>query len=353
MREILLDTQSCKSVIRCGKGAFEKFAPELAGRRVFIVTDSNVFAYYRYDMWRIFGDSPIKILPAGENSKSVRYLTSIIQEMLDYNMRRTCTVIAIGGGVVGDIAGLAASLYMRGVHLVQIPTTLLSQVDSSVGGKTAVDFGGVKNLLGSFYQPEEVIVDPVFLNTLTEREYRCGLGEIVKYGALNVEIFDKLKDNIDNLMSADFLEDIAYDCIRHKADVVSKDEHDLNGIRKSLNLGHTTGHALELYHRKKSHGEYVLIGMYYELYIAEKLNTCPKNYADGLRELILAVIKKIPRFDDITKAAELARHDKKNRDAKISLVLPAGRGKWEEVNLDFDAYAELLEECSEALGAKK
>ena len=350
MRDIILDTPSQKSIIHCGAGTFEKYASEFKDRQLFVVTDSNVFAWYRHDVWRVFGESvAVHVIPAGETSKTMRNLTAILKAMLDSGMKRNCTVVAFGGGVVGDIAGLAASLYMRGVHLVQIPTTLLSQVDSSVGGKTAVDFGGVKNVVGSFYQPEEVIADPRFLSTLPDREIRCGLGEIVKYGALNSEIFELLQKNAKNLKAPDFLEEITYHCIKHKAAVVEGDEHDLNGLRKTLNLGHTTGHAFELYYRKKSHGEFVLIGMYYELYAAEKLNKCPKDYAVTLRGLILAVLKKIPAYEDVTSAAALARFDKKNEDANISIVVPETVGKCTEIRLSADDYARYLEECAKSL----
>ncbi len=238
-----------QSVIHCGAGVFDKYAPRLKGRQLFIVTDKNVYSYYGKAMHETFGNSvPVKILPAGESSKTQRYLFEILQAMVDADMKRGCTVIAFGGGVVGDIAGLSASLYMRGVRLVQIPTTLLSQVDSSVGGKTAVDFKNVKNLIGTFYQPEEVLVDPVFLRTLPAREIRCGLGEIIKYGALDKDIYEKLWKNRTKMKNLDFLGEITADCIRYKAAVVSKDERDLNGLRKTLNLGHTTGHAFELFY---------------------------------------------------------------------------------------------------------
>lgn len=349
MTDIKLKTQSGDSVIHCGEGAFSAYAHGLAARGVFIVTDANVFSLYRDLIRKTFGEkAPVKILPAGETSKSTRYLLEIIQAMLEADMKRDCTVIAIGGGVVGDIAGLAASLYMRGVNLVQIPTTLLSQVDSSVGGKTAVDFKNVKNLIGTFYQPGEVIADPLFLETLPPREIRCGLGEIIKYGALNGEIYSKLK-NADDFTNPHFLADIITDCIRHKAEVVARDEHDLNGIRKTLNLGHTTGHALELYYGRKSHGEFVLIGMYYELYIAHSYGVCKGSYYENLISLITRVLKKIPVYEDMEKALTNAVHDKKNPDGKISVIVPGIEGKSAEILLDFNEYVSLITECGNVL----
>lgn len=350
MTDIYLKTQSCESVIHCGEGAFSKCAPAYADRSIFIVTDSNVFGLYRELIWKTFGGkTPLKILPAGESSKTTRYLLEILKCMLEAGMKRDCTVIAFGGGVVGDVAGLAASLYMRGVRLVQIPTTLLSQVDSSVGGKTAVDFSKVKNIIGTFYQPEEVIVDPVFLKTLPQREIRCGLGEIIKYGALNGEIYSKLIANADNLTDGAFLGDIITDCIRHKAEVVSRDEHDLNGTRKTLNLGHTTGHALELYYGRKSHGEFVLIGMFYETYIAHAYGVCKGSYYDNLLSLITRVIKKIPAYDDMETALTNAKFDKKNTCDCISVVVAGVEGKSAEILLKFDEYLALVTECRDKL----
>ncbi|MDE7329651.1 MAG: iron-containing alcohol dehydrogenase, partial [Clostridia bacterium] len=181
MKTLTLETSAVKSKIHCGAGAFANCAPALKGRQLYIITDGNVFEIYKDLIRETFGNVPCKVIPAGEDSKNPQILLEILGGMLKEGMRRNCTVVAFGGGVVGDIAGLCASLYMRGAHLVQIPTTLLAQVDSSVGGKTAVDMGGVKNVIGTFYQPEEVIADPRFLDTLPPREINCGLGEIIKY----------------------------------------------------------------------------------------------------------------------------------------------------------------------------
>ena len=341
MIDITLNTPSCKSIIHCGEGAFSEFAPKIKGRK-FIVTDTNVYKLYSQLIEENFAKAPVFVLPAGEKSKNLAKLTQILSAMADAGIKRDCTVIAFGGGVIGDISGLAASLYMRGINLVQIPTTLLAQVDSSVGGKTAVDFKNIKNLVGAFYQPQEVIVDPMFLKTLPAREIRCGLGEIIKYAALDKNIYNTLL-NSKNLFDLDFLGSIVPDCIRHKVEVVTADERDLNGTRKTLNLGHTTGHALELYYRRKSHGEFVLIGMYYELNIAEKLSIGGGEYYDNLRELIKSVIK-IPAYSDVEKAAGFALMDKKNKGDNISLIVPEIEGKSAEIMLDFETYVKLLKE---------
>lgn len=348
MEDIILQTNTVKSVIHCGKGAFEKFAPSISSGQIFLVTDTNVYKLYSKLIEKTFGDVPKFVLSAGEKSKNYKNLIKILESMLTAGMRRNCRVIAMGGGVVGDIAGLAASLYMRGVHLTQIPTTLLAQVDSSVGGKTAVDHGGVKNVIGAFYQPEEVIADPLFFSTLPKREMRCGLGEIIKYGALDKEIYNLLLENADKLYSEEFLEKVVGLCINHKSEVVKKDERDSGGLRKSLNLGHTTGHALELHYGKKSHGEYVLIGMYFELQIARKRGICGGQYAENLEKLVKRVIK-IPTFENIEEAALNAVHDKKNVDENISLIVPCKEGEFAEIKLSVAEYVSQLQETARGI----
>lgn len=350
MEDIVLNAPSLKSVIHCGEGAFEKYAPKI-GRNIFLITDSNVYKYYNGLIHSVFDDTAkLCIIPAGEKSKNARTLFNILNQMLRSKVTRATTVVALGGGVVGDIAGLAASLYMRGIKIVQIPTTLLAQVDSSVGGKTAIDFRGIKNVIGTFYQPSEVIVDPLFLNTLPAREIRCGLGEIIKYSAIDGGIYATLLKNQQKFFDLKFLEKITADCIRHKAKVVSEDEHDTLGARKTLNLGHTTGHAFELNYKRKSHGEFVLIGMYYELYIAEKKGVCEREYGDILRAFIKKVIKKIPAYDE----AFFAMYDKKNDDQlTVSAIVPQSVGKSLELKLPIGEYLSLIKECAESLRGEK
>lgn len=346
MKVINLNTASSKSEIYCGGGAFESRVPQIKYKDLFLVTDGNVAEIYKDLIKKSFPDCPKYVIKAGEASKTYNTLIAILKAMANANLTRRGCVVALGGGVVGDIAGLAASLYMRGVHLVQIPTTLLSQVDSSVGGKTAVDLGKIKNAIGAFYQPEQVIVDPLFLRTLPEREMRCGMGEIVKYAGIDDGIFKKLSACPD-VYDFNFLDEITFDCIMHKANVVERDERDSGGVRKSLNVGHTAGHALELYYGGKSHGEYVAIGMFFELYVAEKEGVTDKKYADGLKKLIALVAPQIPVFKGIEKAAKLASHDKKNARAdEISIVAPVGEGNFKEIKLPIEQYIKYMKECN-------
>ncbi len=340
-------------MIYCGD-AFRSRVAELEKVKPFIVTDSTVYALYKPLLDEKFAGAPVFVFPAGEKSKNATVLFKILKKMVECGVNRYSTVVAFGGGVVGDIAGLAAALYMRGVRLVQIPTTLLSQVDSSVGGKTAVDFMSVKNLVGTFYQPDEVIADPMFLKTLPKREIRCGLGEIIKYGALDKEIFSKLEANSENLFAPDFFGAIVPDCIEHKARVVEGDEHDKGGARKTLNFGHTTGHAFELYYKRKSHGEFVMIGSYYEAYIAVRKGICAPEYAERLINLIKCAGVKIPAYDDIEKAAAFAAYDKKNRaSGEVSLIVPKDIGECEELVLGSEEYISLIRECRDKIRSGK
>lgn len=348
MSTIVINTPAQNSVITCERGCFYREIPALLqGHKNFLLTDSNVYRLYREDISSLFGDTPAYILPAGESSKTHERLFEILQAMIEAQLHRNSYLFALGGGVVGDIGGLAAALYMRGIHCVQIPTTLLAQVDSSVGGKTAVDMGKVKNVVGVFYQPERVLVDDFFLKTLPEREIRCGLGEIVKYGGLNGKILDKLTKNAGRIFDLDFLSEIAVDCVEHKADVVRQDEKE-QGLRKSLNMGHTTGHALELCFGDKSHGEFVLVGMYYELEIALAEGMVSPDYANRLRNLILKVLGDVPKYDNVEEAVSYSKLDKKNKTSDVvSMIVPAAYGEYTELKLSYEKYLNYMKKFAE------
>lgn len=340
MKTIEIHTPSQDSEIVCAEGCFQTSTPAfLSGHANFVLTDDNVYRIYEADILSVFGkNTPVYVFSAGEASKNHENLFKILQAMIDAGLHRNSYLFAVGGGVAGDIGGLAASLYMRGIHCIQVPTTLLAQVDSSVGGKTAVDMGKVKNVVGAFYQPEKVLVDNRFLATLPVREIRCGLGEIIKYGALNGKILDKLIAHENELFSLSFLAEITPDCIEHKANVVRKDERE-TGLRKSLNMGHTTAHALELYYGDMSHGEFVLVGMYYEIKIAVAEGLLDESYAHTLDKLILRVLGTVPSYSDVERAAEYAKLDKKNSDsAAVSMIVPKAYNEYAELKLPYEKY---------------
>ncbi len=346
MQTVTLKTPSMEGKIHIGTDVLQTRLPILTnGQKNFVVTDSNVYALYPDFFKRYFQDSEIFVLPAGEENKNFHSLNDILCKMTGAGMHRTSRLFAVGGGVVGDIGGLSAALFMRGISCVQIPTTLLSQVDSSVGGKTAVDLGGVKNVVGAFYQPMEVLIDPTFLKTLPQREIKCGLGEIVKYCALNKEIFDEIEKNQGNLTDLAFLENLILSCVEHKARVVEKDEKE-TGERKSLNVGHTTGHAVELTHTL-SHGECVLYGMLFETRMAIKAGVCEKEYGERLIKIVKNALSIQPNekvdFSHVEQDAEKARLDKKNADdGKIKMSVAKDYGEWTSFSLPFEEYRKEL-----------
>ncbi len=349
MEKISLKTPSMEGNIYIGEEVIAERLPILLeGKKAFVVTDSNVYALYKawFDKW--FSEAELFVLSAGEEHKNFQSLYAILEEMTGAGMRRTSRLFAVGGGVVGDIGGLAAALYMRGISCVQIPTTLLAQVDSSVGGKTAVDLGGVKNVVGAFYQPCEVLVDPTFLNTLPAREIKCGLGEIVKYAALNGELFDRLQAATD-WTKLDFLTSLITACIAHKAGVVTRDEKE-SGERRSLNVGHTTGHAVELYYRL-SHGESVLWGMKLETKMAMEAGACDRAYGEALlsiveKALAIAPCSKVD-FSSIGEWARKARSDKKNaEDDRIQMAVAKNKNEWTMLALPFEEYEKALQNAA-------
>lgn len=350
MKTIYLKTPTMSGEIHVGTDVIDARLPALlTGQKNFVVTDSNVYALYQDWFARYFCGAEIFVLTAGEENKNLQSLYAILEKMSAAGLHRNSRLFAVGGGVVGDIGGLAAALYMRGISCVQIPTTLLAQVDSSVGGKTAVDLNGVKNIVGAFYQPCEVLIDPTFLQTLPPREIKCGLGEIVKYAALNGDIFDVLEKNTARLTELAFLTDLIVACVQHKADVVQADEKE-SGDRRSLNVGHTTGHAIELT-SGFSHGESVLYGMLFETRMAIEAGVCERTYGERLIALVEKAIEMAPNtdvdFSEIGKNAEKARADKKNADdGKIKMAVAKEKGVWTMFALDFEKYRTALEKAA-------
>ena len=325
-----------ESVIVCAKDALRESA---CRGRAMVFTDSNVYALYRDTIERYFPGAPVHVMPAGEEHKTQDTLFALLGAMAAAELHRGDTLVCVGGGVTGDVGGLAAALYMRGIAFVQVPTTLLAQVDSSVGGKTAIDLNGVKNLVGAFRQPRRVLVDGRFLDTLPAREIRCGLGEIVKHGALCAPLFDTLWEGRDRLFDRTFLRTVVTANIAFKADVVRRDP-DEKGLRKCLNLGHTTAHAFELCDAKLSHGEYVLVGMLFEGELARlHAPDCDHAFLERLRTLIVRVLGGVPQLPPAAEAAAFARLDKKNRSGdRIALTAPVKQGGYALLELDYGAY---------------
>ena len=272
------------------------FAP-YSGCRAVIVADSNTAPLYGNTLLAQLEQAGVSAslfaLPAGEATKCPEQLARLYDAFLDARLTRKDLVIALGGGVIGDITGYAAATYMRGARFVQVPTTLLAQVDSSVGGKVAVDLPQGKNLVGAFYQPDFVLVDPDTLNTLTDEYWRDGLGEVVKYGCIGDEALFALLENAApggraSLMT--HIDEILRRCIQHKADVVAQDERD-TGLRMTLNFGHTIAHAVETcqHYEGFRHGEAVALGMHLMTRLSEEKGLTAPGTADRLDALLRAL----------------------------------------------------------------
>ena len=269
-------------------------------------------------------------VPDGEEQKSLANVGRLYHELSDFYAERTTPILALGGGVIGDLAGFVAATYLRGVPLIQIPTTLLAQVDSSIGGKVAVNHDQLKNKIGAFYQPGLVISDINILGTLLSKEMASGLAEVIKSAVVwDREFFSYLEVNLDRIQSLSDreLEETVYRSVKIKAEIVEKDERDL-GLRSILNYGHTIGHAIEsAMDFKMSHGEAVAIGMLAAARISNRLGILDINEVTRLRSLIKRanLTAEIPELD-LERVVRAVRHDKKILAGKIRFVLPKAIG---------------------------
>ena len=287
-------------------------------RRVLIVTDDGVPKQYPETVAKQCKSPTVFAFPQGEQSKNFDTFQNILDAMLQAGFTRKDCVVAVGGGVSGDMAGFAASCYMRGIEFYNIPTTLLSQVDSSIGGKTAIDFHGVKNIIGAFYQPWKVIIDPDVLETLDDRQVMAGLTESIKMAAtFDAELFELIENSKD--LKADIL-DIIAGSLKIKRDVVEEDPKEA-GVRKVLNFGHTIGHAIESFNEGKFlHGECVAMGM------------IPMSQGEA-KTRIEAVLKKYNLPTEISWSKEellpYIKHDKKMQTKGVAAVYVNEIGKYE------------------------
>ncbi len=312
----------------------------LGCRRCVIVTDQNVAQLYQKRVEAVIAAAghtllPTIVVPAGEGSKSFDMLQHLLSQMFDREVDRHTVLIALGGGMVGDLTGFAASLFMRGIDTVQIPTTLLAQVDSSVGGKTGINTAYGKNTVGTFYQPSLVLTDVTTLDSLPEREMKSGYAEVVKYGlTFDAGFFLWCQTHGARLLSGDReaqIYAISKSC-EHKARVVVIDERETNE-RALLNLGHTFGHALETvtgYSSRLLHGEAVAIGTAMAFRMSAALGLCPQSDAAQVQEHFRDVglpCSPPPYSYDIDKLMQLMGQDKKTKSGKLTLILARGIGQ--------------------------
>lgn len=303
-------------------------------RRVLVVTDTGVPAEYAETVAALCKESVICTLEMGEASKSLEGFGRLLSAMLEHSFSRKDCVVAVGGGVVGDLAGFAASAYMRGIDFYNIPTTLLSQIDSSIGGKTAINFGGVKNIVGAFYQPKKVLIDPDLLKTLPPRQISNGLAEAIKVGLTSDE---KLFDIFENGEIGSCLDEIIIRALMVKKNVVEQDEREA-GLRKILNFGHTVGHGIEsgggmaeLYH-----GECVALGM---------IPMC----GEAVRPRLIEVLKKCGLYREMTydwdRIAAAAFHDKKADGGSVTVTTVSEVGSFEMKTLPCAEVMAMAKAC--------
>ena len=312
---------------------------ELSGRLVSFLQDRKYIAVISEKVEKLYGtqlnipEENKFILKDGEKEKNFKNYKKILEKALKMKLTRKDAMVAIGGGVAGDITGFAASTYMRGIDFIQVPTTLLSCVDSSVGGKTGIDTGFGKNLIGSFYQPKIVFINPKFLKTLDERQFKTGMGEVVKYSFIEKSCKCDEELNLTNFLSEKSEQILARDekilsklieiCIKLKISVVEKDEKE-SGLRRILNFGHTYGHAVEKItkYKKFTHGETIVEGMKFAFKLAVKRNLIDKNYMFLAEDVIKKYnFREIPQFN-IDKMIALMQMDKKALSDKIVFILP-------------------------------
>lgn len=295
-------------------------------RKVMIITDEGVPSVYAEKIAKQCKEAYIKVVPCGEGSKSLQTAEEILTEMLEKQFSRKDCVVGVGGGVVGDLSGFVASLYMRGVDFYNVPTTMLSQLDSSIGGKTAVNLAGIKNIIGAFHQPKAVLIDPDTLNTLSQRQIVNGLFEAIKMGATSdKELFNLfLNDNWET-----HLDLIIEKALLVKKYVVEQDEKESH-LRKILNFGHTIGHGFEsAAHGRYLHGECVALGM---LYMSSE------EVQEQLAEIYEKLGFTVPEFYtfDLEEVKEAITHDKKasNKNCSVVFVSEIGNGSIEEWSME-------------------
>lgn len=343
---VALDTRSYDVVIGAGSLAdHSRWQALLSGRRALIVTDTTVAGLYG-DRLRdaIGGNTGLHALPAGESHKTLATAAAIWDRLMEARLARDDLLIALGGGVVGDITGFAAACYQRGIEYIQVPTTLIAQVDSAIGGKTGVNHPLGKNMIGAFHQPAAVVADVATLATLPEAEFRAGLAEVIKYGIIaDANFFAWLERHIDALLARDeatLVHAIARSC-EIKAAIVAADEHEM-GKRALLNLGHTFGHAIEtgLGHGRWRHGEAVAVGTV----LAADFSVRIGWLCEADRQRIVELIKHVglpictPAELDADRMLALMAGDKKVRGGRLRLVLPQAIGV-ADIVADFDQQA--------------
>jgi len=346
------------SAIWIGEGVVDQLPALLEAQRIgarrFIVSNPVIWRFHGPQVQRALGGGEAILIPDGERFKNLQSVSRIYEALIRGGADRGSTLIAVGGGVIGDTAGFAAATYLRGITLVQVPTTLLAQVDSSVGGKVGVNHTLGKNLIGAFHQPAVVAIDPMLLRTLPRREFRSGLYEVVKYGMIaSRDLFDRIAQNSKAIFACDpaVLGPAIVESCRIKADVVSQDERE-SGLRRILNYGHTVGHALESVtkYRRFLHGEAIAYGMLAAADLAVARGALAERERQALAQLI-TLLGPLPAIADlpIAEVLEAIRRDKKVVHGKLHFVIAIEIGATMTID---DVTEEELRDVLTRLGLK-
>jgi len=367
MRSKQRGNESARLSVRTSNGSYTiEIAPGITGRlrsilnaidlpqRRFIVSSQTVWRFHGGDLQNAVDEDPI-LIPDGERYKQLATVGRIYDALIRANADRSSAIVALGGGVVGDIAGFAAATYLRGIPVVQVPTTLLAQVDSAVGGKVGVNHPMGKNLIGAFHPPAAVVVDPSLLSTLPRREFRAGLYEVVKYGVIaSRKLFDRTSAELTPIFArepAALLPVVAESC-EIKARIVEQDERE-SGIRRTLNFGHTAGHALEAVtkYRRFLHGEAVAYGMLAAAELATARGVFPPRDREALAAQIMQM-GPLPPVSDLSagEIVEATKRDKKVIAGTLHFVLPTGIGSTTTVS---DVSPQELTRALLAIGLKE
>lgn len=345
-----IENQVCSIII---DNNYKSFRIDESYDSVLIITDQNV---YSHQLNKFTDNLNVKmvyeyIIPVGEESKSLEVYEEIMKYCIRINLSRKSVIVALGGGVVGDLAGFIASTYMRGIDVIQVPTTLLAQVDSSIGGKTGINLGNFKNVIGSFYQPKFTYINVKALKTLPEEEFIGGMSEVIKYSMIyDYEFLDYLIENSDDILDRE-TENLYYivkKCAKIKADIVGKDEKE-GGLRKILNFGHTFGHGVEKL-CGISHGKAVSIGMNMAFKLSLEKGLIDKKYYNYFLEVCGKYNLPI-EFEgaDEEEVFQIMKSDKKNSFGKINLVLPINIGEVDVINnIDEEIILNVIKRCKNA-----
>ncbi len=340
--------------LKIEKGLLERLDVEIKSvyknKKITLITDKNVQRHYGEQVETLLKkagfDLKVLVLEPGEQTKSLENLSAIYSELIDFNMSRSDLVIAFGGGVIGDLVGYAAATYLRGVPFIQIPTTLLAQVDSSVGGKVAIDVAEGKNLVGAFYHPDLVIIDPNVLETLTDSTFNDGMAEVIKYGCIkDLAFFKELNDYQTREAVMQDIEAVIERCCAMKRDLVQSDERDTSE-RMLLNYGHTIGHAIETYYhyKKYTHGQAISIGMVAINRLTEAMGISEAGSTETIKALLTQYNLPAELDDPADYAAilPLIKNDKKNIQNSLFVIVLDKVGEAKRFKADASFFQPLM-----------